>query len=462
MTKQPVLPGDFLESADPTLRQRSFGHIPVFWAWLAQILEANASCQRAVGFIQSWCRTCGLSVPSSDTSSYCKARLRVDIRFLHAIHRRIRDHLGARISGADRWQGFNLVAMDGSSVQLRDTAANQRAYPQPSGQKPGCGFPTMGIVGLVNLCHGGWEQVVACPHTRHDSRAAGGLIAHLHAGDLLLADRAFCSYELIARCQGRGAHALMRLHQARAKSLDWREGKRISAYERIVTWTRPQRPPGSGLSPAEWEALPASMELRLIKVRYENRAGEKGELIVVTTLTDPSRHCGMELADLYARRWDIELKLRDLKTTMGMERFDVNTPEMAQKTLLMGVIAFNLIRSVMQRAADRAGEPTRHMSFKGDAGSGGGQPRELPGARGPSAQTGGGDGCPGGNLRDEEDLHPPLQERTEGGETEAQTLSVPNPPPLRIRGNPPPQSIQKTGLIPCHSSQTSMIDVLIF
>ena len=81
-----VLPPHFLAEIDPTARQRSFGHLPVFWAWLAQILDANASCQKAVGHIQSWAATCGLPVPSSDTSSYCKARGRMSLEFLKHIH----------------------------------------------------------------------------------------------------------------------------------------------------------------------------------------------------------------------------------------------------------------------------------------------------------------------------------------------------------------------------------------
>lgn len=278
-----VLPPDFLTAIDPTARQRSFGHLPVFWAWLAQILEANASCQKAVGHIQSWAATCGLPVPSSDTSSYCKARGRMDLDFLKGIHRRICRHLGSRVAGRDTWNGLNLKADDGSSVQLMDAAGNQAAYPQPTSQKEGCGFPHMGIVGLLNLGHGGWEHVETCPQSRHETVAAAALTRHLAVGDLLLGDRAFGSYEVICRCLRQKAHVLMRLHQARDRALDWRKGKRISPHERLVTWRRPQQPSGSTMSSEEWDALPERIEVRLIKVSYENRAKEKGELV-------PSQH----------------------------------------------------------------------------------------------------------------------------------------------------------------------------
>lgn len=360
-----ILPAAFLISVDPTKRQRSFGHLPVFWAWLAQILESNASCHRAVAHIQSWSSTSGLPVPSSDTSSYCKARGRLKISFLEKIHSRICTHMDSRVAGHDRWNGLNLKAIDGSSVQLLDTEENQEAYPQPTSQKMGCGSPQMGIVGLLDLGHGDWVHVKTCPQSSHETIAAASLTKHLGKNDLLLGDRAFGSYELISRCIAQEAHVLMRLHSARDRTLDWRKGKKLSRHERLVTWKRPYKPAGSSMTKEEWNKLPATMEVRLIKLSYQNRAGEKGELIVATTLLDPEKYDGIELADLYARRWDIELKLRDLKTTLKMELFAVKSPEMAHKTMWMSLIAFNLIRALMQRAASEAQKPVWHVSFKG-------------------------------------------------------------------------------------------------
>lgn len=360
-----VLPGEFMEWIDPTRRQRSFGHVPVFWAWLAQILEANASCQRALGLIQAWNQSCGLPVPASDTSSYCQARGRMELEFLEQISGRVGDMLGSRVTQPERWNGLVLKAIDGSSMQLMDTPENQRAYPQPSSQKPGCGFPVMGIHGVLNLSHGGWEGFVTCDARVHDARVAPCLLKHLEEGDLLLADRAYCSYELIARVLDRGGHVLMRLHQARHRKLDWRRGKRLSSFERLVTWSKPPKQPAtSSLTPAEWEAMPEELNLRYIRMGTEDRQGAKRKMIVVTTLTDAKRYDGTELFCLYAQRWDIELKLRDIKTTLGMERLAVQSPEMARKTLWMMMIAYNLLRILMQQAAFIADKPIRNMSFK--------------------------------------------------------------------------------------------------
>ncbi|MDA9831823.1 transposase [Akkermansiaceae bacterium] len=233
-----VLPTSFLSSIDPTLRQRHFGHIPVFWAWLAQILEANASCTKAVSMIQAWCRVSKLPVPACSTSPYCQGRMRLKDDFLIQIDHQVQGSLQRQISPIDCWRGLQLKAIDGTSVTLLDTQKNQELYPQHSSQKEGCGHPLMGMVGITNLSHGGIEGFETCPARKHDSAIAPRLLKHVHADDLILGDRAFCSYEFIARILSeRKGHVLMRLHQARHRKLDWRKGKKISPIERLVGLT---------------------------------------------------------------------------------------------------------------------------------------------------------------------------------------------------------------------------------
>jgi len=224
----------------------------------------------------------------------------------------------------------------------------------------------MGIVGMVNLSHGGVEGFETCGFRKHDARVAPQLLKHVEEEDIILGDRAFCSFEFIVRIvTERKGHVVMRLHQARHRKLDWRRGKRVSPIERLVTWKRPTRPPGSNLTQEEWDKLPEQITLRYIKIGYENRAGEKAALVVVTDLLDPKTHPAEEVADLYMKRWQIEVKFRDLKTTLKMEHFAVRTPEMAHKTLRMMIIAYNLLRSVMQEAAEQVDRQVSALSMKG-------------------------------------------------------------------------------------------------
>ena len=366
MLFEDVLPAEFLEGIDQTKRKRHFGAIPVFWAWLGQILEKNASCSRALSLIQAWCLGAGLEPPVGDTSPYCQARMRVPDEFFQKILARVQDMQRRAMRPEDRWNGLVLKSFDGTTVKLMDTPENQDAYPQPSSQAEGCGFPVMGIVGLLNMSNGSWEGFTTGTWKLHDARAAQRLLGLVEEGDLILADRAFCSYELFTRIKARGAECLMRLHQARHRKLDWRKGKKVSSFERLVTWHKPvKQSKTSELSADEWDALPETITVRYIKMGYEDRAGEKQMMVVVSTLLDPQKHDGIELIDLYARRWDIEVKFRDVKTTLGMEEFAVKSPEMAHKTLLMMMISYNLLRNLMQKSAAHAAKPLVEMSFKG-------------------------------------------------------------------------------------------------
>lgn len=361
-----ILPADFMASNSLSQRVRHYCNVVVFWAWLAQILEANSSLSKAVSLIQSWCDEAGLPRPSEDTGGYSKGRGRIKIEFLQAVQARINAHLNSRIRPEDTYQGHIIKSIDGSTLELEDTEANQLEYPQPSTQKPGCGFPIMGIMGVLNHSHGGWEDFAHGTYTAHDATVSHQLLHCLNPGDILCGDRAFCTYQLISSLLEKGAFSIMRLHPSRHRALDWREGKKLGKNQRLVTWKKPaQQPSGSPLSAAEWEALPQTLGIRLIRFYYQDRDGKKRRMVLATTLMDSAKYDWQELAAIYAGRWDIELRLRDVKTTLQMERLRVKTPETARKTLAMSQIAYNLIKATCQQAGHESGADHRQISFKG-------------------------------------------------------------------------------------------------
>ena len=274
--------------------------------------------------------------------------------------------LDRRVQATDLWNGFIVKSVDGSSTQLMDTAENQSEFPQPSNQKKHCGFPVMKFLALLNHSTGAWEQHLTAHPNEHDARTMKKLIKHLTRRCLLLADRAFCSYEIILRLRNQGVESVMRLHQMRAKGFTLRKGKKIGPYERLVTWVKPKmKPKHSDLSDQEWDALEETIEMRLIACFYEDRNGERKRMILATTLVDPKVYNWLEIMNLYATRWDIELRLRDLKTTMKMEALNVKTPEMARKSLAMALLGFNLVKAVSQEASQAEGVDQKLISFKG-------------------------------------------------------------------------------------------------
>jgi hypothetical protein len=344
-------------------RVRHFPDEVTFWAFLSQTLSEDRSCARAVAEVQSWRLDHGQSLPSADTSSYCKARQRLPMTMLEAVHEDLRNSLSRQTPTELLWHGHVVKAIDGSSVQLPDTPENQLVFPQPSNQKPGCGFPVMQFGALINLCNGAWEQFVVSEMTIHDHKLLHAMLPYIACNEVLLADRAFCSYEMMARTAGQGAWMVARLHQARTN--DWRKGKKAGPNQRIVTWCKPSQPAGSCLSREQWAQLPEQIQVRLIRVRARDRDGKLKTMFLATTLMDTVRYPEEDIAALYFQRWEIELRLRDLKTTMGMELLRTQTPEMARKELTMFVIAYNALRLLMLKASLECGAALWRISFKG-------------------------------------------------------------------------------------------------
>lgn len=361
-----LVPPELLEKLSRTKRRRVFCDPVTFWAWLSQVLECNDSCSAAVGRVQAWCIENELDVPSSETTAYCKARVKLDKNFIFEVHRHVIDKMERTVGSGDRYRGLTVKAVDSSSTQLMDTVANQERFPQPSEQKEGCGFPVMKFTAVMNYAYGGWERWVTSAHTESDYVTMRKLLGHFGPDTLLLADRGFCSYEIIARLLGNGCHSLMRLHQMREKGFTLRKGKRIGSNERLVTWVKPKRKPKTtDLSAAEWAQLPDTMEMRLIVFTYEDRDGNERKMMLVTTLLDNTTYDWLELSELYATRWDIELRLRDVKTTLGMEELNVKTPDMAEKSLAMALLGFNLVKAICRRSVRHDSQHWKLVSFKG-------------------------------------------------------------------------------------------------
>jgi hypothetical protein len=171
-----VLPVERLETANALgpgkRRRRVFPQVIVFWAWMSQLIEFNASCNKALTLIQSWYSKAGIKVPEFGNSNYCRARVKLSDEFLDEVDSMVESYAEARVEACHHWYGHRLKAIDGTSVRLMDTPDNQHEYPQPSVQKAGCGFPVMGIVGVLDLARGSIDSYVECKQSDHDATGA--------------------------------------------------------------------------------------------------------------------------------------------------------------------------------------------------------------------------------------------------------------------------------------------------
>ncbi len=359
----PLLPPGLLAQAEEgaNSRERVFSVRRTFFGFLAQVLNPACPCREIVRQILALRALAGDAAPSPGTSAYCQARQRLPWDILP----RLRCALATRADqGRQLWRGLCVKVVDGTGLSLPDTKKNQRAYPQPGGQKPGCGFPLLKIVGVFSLASGALLDYAKGNKHRHELGLLQRLIDTFRPGDLALADRGFSTYSLMALLWRRHVHSLFRLHHARPK--DFRQGKRLGQDDRLLRWRKPadwQKP--RYLPRALWRRLPQELSVRMVRFTLAVPGYRTQSVTLITTLLDPELFPAGELAQLYARRWRIELWFRDLKTSMGMEVLRCHSPKMVHKELEMFLIAYNFIRCLLAEAAGRHAVPVDRLSFKG-------------------------------------------------------------------------------------------------
>jgi len=360
-----VLPIERVMGLSLSERCRLYPDYITFWAWAAQLLAGNKCCQRAVTLVQSWHQSNGTEPPGKGTKAYCNARMRIKDKFLDSLHGCILSFGRTRERAGRLWNGFRLKAIDATSVKLMDTKANQEKHPQPSGQKPGCGFPVMGVVAVLDLATGMFVKALPVQKKRHDAKGLYKLLRYFRRGDVVLADRAYCSYVLIALLLQRGAHCIMRLHQRRDAKKLWKQGKRLGKDSRLVSLGKPAKRSRCGVTKGQWRRLPGELQLRLVRIRAKGRDGKKKTMYVVASLLDHKTYPCQDICEAYAQRWKIEVKFRDIKTTLGLEMFNVKTPAMAYKTLKVLVISYNLVKALQLEAIYNSDIRIDEISLKG-------------------------------------------------------------------------------------------------
>ena len=344
-----------LFAARPNTRERIYTPWVTFCAFLGQVLQRGASCQAAVRQVQAMYLAQGDEIAVDDrTGGYCQARSRLSKETLYTAFTRVAQWCANRPRKQDLWQGRVVKVMDGCGLSMPDTDANRAVYPYAGGQKPGCGFPTGQLLGLFNLCTGHLVQFVVTSWKLHEAPLAQQLLGWVNKGDVLLADRAFSSWGLIVLFQQKGVDVVMRLHQAR---------KTASG---LVTWRKPQRK--QKMNKADWEALPESLTLRVVRFKVCVAGFRTQDISLVTTLLDEVAYPDTVLADLFRRRWQVEVCFRDIKTTLGLDVLRTQSPEMIAKEILLQATAYNLVRALMLEAARQHDIRPDRLSFKGTVG----------------------------------------------------------------------------------------------
>ncbi|EPK5023507.1 TPA: IS4 family transposase [Pseudomonas aeruginosa] len=348
---------DRVELLLPAHRERLFPPTETLSMFMAQALSADRSCQRAVNDLAVKQVHGGLMPCSTHTGGYCRARQRLPVEMVSSLVRGAGNLISTCSAQTGQWMGRPVRLVDGTTVAMPDTKANQAAYPQSRGQKPGLGFPICRLVGIVCLSSG---AVLDAALGRF--RGKGGdeqtllrsMLDTLNTGDVLLGDAYYATYFLLCELQRRGIDGVFEQYGARRRSTDFRRGKRLGARDHLIALEKPPKRP-LWMSQAHYEQAPERLVVRELK------AGDK---ILVTTLRCANQTPKAALKGLFKSRWHVELDLRNLKSTMGLVMLSCKTPTMAVKELWVYLLAHNLIRLLMVQSALMADCLPRELSFK--------------------------------------------------------------------------------------------------
>lgn len=335
-------------------RERIYSPLTTLSLFVEQVLGADHSCQDAVAKGLSLRVALGQSICSLNTGPYCKARLRLPVSLLRRLAREVGARLCADQPAVWRWRGREVKLIDGTTVSMPDTQANQTRFPQSGGQQPGLGFPLARLVAVISLSTGAaleWAMDACKGKKTGETALLWRLLSTFPRGDIVIADSYYCGYFMIAGLIAQGVDIVMPQHHLRLT--DFRRGRRLGVRDHLVSWTRPKRP--DWMDDATYATMPENLTMR--EVRAAGRT-------LVTTLVDAGTVTKPTLAELYAMRWQVELDLRAIKTVMQMDILRCKTPTMVEKEIAAHLLAYNLVRAVMAQAAAIHHVLPRQLSFK--------------------------------------------------------------------------------------------------
>jgi hypothetical protein len=332
------------------------------WAFLWQVLSPDKSCRQAVANV-ALTQAVVCAPPELDTGSYCRARAKLSAQALKRLALLVGERLETATPEAWLWKDRHVKLVDGSTSQLADTEENQQAFPQQSQQKKGLGFPLIRWVALLSLATAVVQGLAYGPYAGKETGETAlfrELLDLLQQGDIVLADRFYCSYFLVALLLRVGVDVVTRIHQRR--KYDFRRGQRLGAGDHIVAWHKPERP--EWLSEELYAQLPDQIRMREIYRQVREPGCRVEELVLATTLLDAEEYSADEIAELYSKRWLVELDIRALKTTLRMDSLECKTPFMVEREIWAHLLAYNLVRKVGAQVAHLIEEHPRSISFK--------------------------------------------------------------------------------------------------
>ncbi len=336
----------------------------VLWAFLAQMLRdgKGAACAAAVADIAAYRLQTGQQPPSGDTGAYCRARAKLKLRALQRLTRDAGGQLEQQVDPAWLWKGRHAKLVDGFTFTMPDTPENQAAFPQIAEQQAGVGLPIARACVVLSRATAAVCDLAVGPcegKQTGENALLRGMRETFDPNDVVVFDRGYCSFLMLALLSQRGLHVCARLHQRRP--IDFRRGRRLGPGDHLITWTRPKKP--AWMAQEEYDQIPETLTLREVQFTVTVPGCRVETLTVVTTLTDPTASSREDIASLYGFRWNAELDIRAIKQTLHLDHVRCQTPDMVRRELWVTLLAYNLIRQVIATAAAARQKQPRQLGF---------------------------------------------------------------------------------------------------
>jgi hypothetical protein len=352
-------------------RDRELDPATTIAMFVQQIVHGNLSCVE----------TRRLTGASATPQAFCKARGRIPLEVYQGLLNLIVDAaLPATRKEDHLWKGHRTFHIDGSTVSMPDTPELQKAFGQPAGPKPGCGFPVAHLLVLFSAANGLLLDAFMSPLRTGDMAQAAEAQVHLSPGDILIGDDTFGGYAHLAMAIKNGIHGLFPSQHLRI--VDFTKGrphtvagknavagmprsrwiKSLGKEDQLVEMFKPKERP-KYMSKEDYAALPDSIVVREIRRTVQRPGIGKKTLTMTTTLIDSKTYSAADLLELRLRRWDVETNLRHLKITMNMDVLHCMNEEGVRKELAVFAVVYNLVRCVMIQAAARQDVEVSQISF---------------------------------------------------------------------------------------------------
>ena len=355
-----------------TWRKRRLDPYATLHLFILQVLHRNTAMTHLPHLAGEW----------FTSSAYCQARQRLPLavfeRVVNSFTRATVSTQDATTGDAGRWRGHRVMLIDGSTFSMPDTWELQAYFGQPGAQRRGCGFPVAHLLAMIDADTGFLHDVIVSPLRTHDMARAADLHPKLSAGDVVVADRGFCSYAHLALLSQENLHAVLRMHQRqivdfhphRLSSAEIagtgiptsRWVRRLGRCDQLVEWRKPEARP-KWMTAEQFAALPEKLVVREIKWRVRAPGCRVRKVTLVTTLLDAERYPAGEIAKLYGLRWQVEVDLRDLKTTLGLDVLKGQKVDTVLKEVQVYALVYNLVRLVTVQAARRQRVQPHRISF---------------------------------------------------------------------------------------------------